>query len=201
VGGLDSGHDILALSDESILVRIGRDIFFDLAWQHEAFLEAPDQIVGLADLHDQFNTYAHYADDGTVSYRPGTPKRSYKAAWEKLVSADPNQVSDGNLDLLANEQWSVIQPHYDFYHSGLPTPFTNAVHPYHRDFITEEPQGNVLVAQDRWDWITKHDGMWDHWVAAGSDERSRLVQLEFDRISRGDFGTPGRPDLLPPGGP
>lgn len=32
-------------------------------------------------------------------------------------------------------------------------------------------------------------------------ERLRLVAHPFDRICNGDFGVPGRPDLLPPGGP
>jgi hypothetical protein len=202
VGGLDSDP---GFAEQTALVNIGRDIFFDLAWQHEAFLETPDEIVALAELHDQFNQYPSYAADGTVTYAAGSPKQSYKAAWEKIVSGDPAQVADGNRDLLANEQWSIVQPGYDFFRttafSGLPTPFTNNVHPYHRAFIVEKPQGDILAAEDRWDWITRGQGMWDQWVAAGADERNRLVQVEFDRICRGDFGEPGRPDLLPPGGP
>jgi hypothetical protein len=111
----------------------------------------------------------------------------------------------GNRQLLENEQWSIVQPQYDclktFLFSGLPTPFTNNVHPYHRAFIVDEPTANILTASDRWDWITRTLGMYERWVAIGADEQARLLRLDFDRICGGDFGVPGRPDLLPPGGP
>jgi hypothetical protein len=202
VGGLDADP---GFAEQSVMVRIGRDIFNDLAWQHEAFLDAPDTVVNLAALHDQFNTYPQYDSNGVVSYQPGTPHTSYKAAWQKIVSGDPASIASGNRDLLENEQWSIIRPQYDFFQtisfSGLAGPFTNNIHPYHRAFLIEEPTGNILQAASRWDWITHPQGMWEQWVAAGAQERGRLVQLPFDQILRGDFGVPGRPDLLPPGGP
>jgi hypothetical protein len=202
VGGLDADPGFIM---QSVMVRIGRDIFFDLAWQHEVFLDSPDTIVDLAALHDQFNSYPQYDANGVVSYQPGNPHTSYQQAWQKIVSGDPDQIASGNRDLLENEQWSIVQSQYDFvktiFGSGLPTPFTNEIHPYHRAFIVEEPGGNVLEAPSRWDWITHAQGMWDQWVAAGVDERSRLLTLPFDQICRGDFGIPGRTDLLPPGGP
>jgi hypothetical protein len=203
VGGLDSDPGFIP---QNIMVNIGRDIFHDLAWQHEAYLDAPsDTIVMLADLHDQFNTYPAYDPDGTHKFVAGTPKESYKAAWEKITSGDTATTASGNLDLLANEQWSIVQPQYDylrtFWFSGLPRSFTNSIHPYHRAFIVKEPSGDILNAPDRWDWITHAQGMWDSWVACGDAERTRLLQLAFDQICGGDFGVPGRPDLLPSGGP
>lgn len=200
VGGLD--HDF-GFIDQVIMVRIGRDIFFDLVWLHEAFLDRPDTVVELADLHDRFNTYARYNALGLVTYQHRAPARSYKEAWAKITSGDPVRVAEGNRDLLENEQWSIIQPHYDHLRTlpfaGLPSPFTNNIHPYHRAFIVERPTGDILHAPDRWAWIT--GDMWEKWALAGVDERKRLVTIPFDRICRGDFGVPGRPDLLPPGGP
>jgi hypothetical protein len=202
IGGLDSDPAFIA---QNIMVNIGKDIFYDLAWMHEAYLDAPDTIVNLADLHDQFNTYPSYDSAGTHSFVSGTPQCSYKSAWENIASGDPDSVASGNRDLLQNEQFSLIQPQYDylstFLFSGLPTPFTNEIHPYHRAFIVEEPDGNILQAASRWDWITHPQGMWENWVACGADERNRLLQLPFSQICGGDFGVPGRPDLLPPGGP
>lgn len=200
VGGLDADPGLI---DQVVMVRIGRDIFHDLAWQHEAFQDAPGTIVELAELHDRFNVYPKYNSLGVPTYERGAPTRSYRAAWEKITSGDPEKVAEGNRDLLENEQTSIIQPHYDFLRTlafaGLPRSFTNAVHPYHRAFLIEQPGRDVLVLEDRWSWITA--GMWTNWVAAGPTERNRLVDIPFDQICRGLFGVPGRPDLLPPGGP
>lgn len=43
--------------------------------------------------------------------------------------------------------------------------------------------------------------MYENWILMGAEERGRLVSFPFDRICDGDFGIPGRPELLPPGGP
>ena len=201
VGGLDRDPFILP---QEVMVRIGRDIFFDLAWMHEVFRDNPNNVVPLADLHDRFNFYPHYTGP-IASFAPGRPVRSYGGAWRKILSGNPVLVAEGNRDLLENEQWSIIQPHYEFlrtfFLAGLVGPFTNAIHPYHRDFKIDIPLGNILVASDRWNWITRTDGMFQRWNDVGVQERTRLVSLAFDRICNGDFGVPGRPDLLPPGGP
>lgn len=201
VGGLDSDPGIV---QQPIMVSIGRDIFYDLAWQHEAFLDGED-IVMLAGLHDQFAMYPRYDGDGAVTFLHAAPAVSYAGAWEKIVSGDPASIASGNRDLLNNEQASIVQPQYDFLRTvvgaGLAGPFTNEIHPYHRAFLVEIPGGDILQFDSRWRWITFGNGMYDNWAAAGSDERARLLQLPFDQILRGDFGVPGRPDLLPPGGP
>jgi hypothetical protein len=201
VGGLD--RDPLFLPQQ-VMVRIGRDIFFDLAWMHEVFLDNPNNVVQLADLHDRFNLYPHYTG-ANAGFAPGLPAKSYGRAWRKILSGDPVRIAEGNRDLLENEQMSIIQPHYEFIRtflfSGLVGPFTNAIHPYHRAFIVDIPQGNILIANDRWNWITRQDGMFQRWNDIGTQERIRLVSMDFDRLCNGDFGIAGRPDLLPPGGP
>ena len=201
VGGLDADP---GFTSQDVMVRIGRDIFFDMAWLHEAFLEDPVKVVHLADLHDRFNEYPKYTL-GIPSFVFGKPARSYGRAWRDILTRDPDKVAEGNRALLENEQWSIIQPHYDFlstfFGSGLTGPFTNAIHPYHRDFLIEVPQGNVLVAKDRWSWITHVDGMYQRWNDIGNPERTRLVSLDFNLILGGRFEPFGRPDLIPPGGP
>jgi hypothetical protein len=202
VGGLDTGA--AGEVTERVMIAIGRDIFFDLAWQHEAFLDGAD-IVALAGLHDQFATYAQYADDGTVSFVHAEPATSYSDAWSKITSGDAGAIAEGNRDLLHDEQATVVQPQYDFLlqggQAGLATAFTNEIHPYHRAFLVDIPDGDIRQFDPRWQWINLANGMFENWGAAGVDERARLLQLPFDQILRGDFGIPGRPDLLPPGGP
>jgi Putative peptidoglycan binding domain len=198
VGGLDVDPGVI---DQATMVRIGRDIFFDLAWLHEAYLDHPSEAMKLGHLHDRFNEYTSYAS-GVPTFLPGFPTRSYGAAWSKITTG---QVAAGNLDLLENEQKSIIPPHYDFLRtfvgSGLPTPFTNNIHPYHRAFIVEVPTGDILNTADRWRWITRTDGMYQRWDDIGAAERTRLVNLSMDDLANGRFGLAGRPDLLPPGGP
>lgn len=183
------------------MVRIGRDIFFDLAWLHEAFLDHPSEAIKLGHLHDRFNEYTTYVA-GLPTFVPGFPTRSHGAARRKITTG---LVAEGNRDLLENEQKSIIPPHYEelrtFVFSGLPTPFTNTIHPYHRAFIREVPTGDILNTEDRWRWITFPDGMYQRWDDIGADERTRLTSLLMDDLVAGRFGPAGRPELLPAGGP
>ncbi|MFI6959875.1 peptidoglycan-binding protein [Nocardia sp. NPDC050408] len=198
VGGLDADPGFI---EQSIMVRIGRDIFFDLAWMHEAFLDHPTEAIKLGHLHDRFAEYTAYLG-GVPQFLRGFPTRSYGAAWNKITTG---LVAEGNQDLLENEQRTVIQPHYDVLRTmlfaGLPTPFTNNVHPYHRAFIVDLPGADILLFEDRWQWITFPNGMFQRWGDIGADERLRLATLAMDDIIAARFGGPGRPDLLPPGGP
>jgi hypothetical protein len=203
VGGLDSDPGLLDRRLQVVMVRIGKDILHDLAWQHELFLDSPESILKYAAMHDQFVRYVSYGSGGEVSDVHLTPRCSYREAWEKILSADGGRVSEGNRELLENEQWSVIQPHYDHLRgSGVPKDdldkarLADIIHPYHRYFIEDFPTGEILDAGDRWRWITKEPGMWVNWLACGEQERIRLVKLPFEQICRHEFGTPGRPDLI-----
>jgi hypothetical protein len=206
VGGMDGFPPPESFLTQT-MVRIGRDIFFDLAWLHEAVLADEPEAVELAELHDGFAVYARY-EGTTPRYVRSGRVESYAAALRRITADDPSQVAEGNRMLLANEQWSVIQPHYDAISASdevgmfeLTRTLVEPVHPYHRSFIESQPQGDVRFAQDRWNWITMPAGMLEHWAAAGEAERTRLATLPFDALLRRDFGIPGRPDLLPPGSP
>jgi hypothetical protein len=189
VSGLDLMVGLPLASDPNEVttgfVQIGKDVFHDLAWQLEAFLESPQTALRLAALRD-VEAPAH---------------ASYRQAWGQIASGDPVQVTLGNRALLENEQFTVIQPHYDAIKAqsslGLASPFTNSVHPYHRDFTVDMPSGDVTVADDRWAWVTLPGGMWEKWaerhgtpelpVAMSGEERMRLVVLPLDRIMRRDW--------------
>ncbi len=183
------------------MVRIGKEIFHDMAWQHEAVLDDPDNALKLVAARD--------------GIKPS--RRSYFEAWTHVLSADPLRVATGNRLLLENEQFSIIQPLYDAVvanNNGLLSPmrslkgFTNSIHPYHRDFLLSLPSGDIVNPADRWSWITETGGMYEKWaekrgvpalpVAMSPQVRERLVKLSIDDLIRRNFGVPD-PALLPPG--
>ncbi|WP_437488783.1 hypothetical protein WME75_09435 [Sorangium sp. So ce1014] len=174
------------------MVQIGKNIFLDLAWQHEAFLADAQKTILLAAEHDRRH--------------PGSTR--YADAWIKIASGTPDQVAEGNRMLLQNEQFSIIQPHYDMLRSHFETAatvrltraFTRNIHPYHRDFLTAFPVGDVLAANDRWAWITEPGGMWEKWGVMPSEERTRLVSLSMDDLIYQRWGQLLQ-WLLPPGSP
>jgi len=197
-GVVVSGLDLL--SDPSIescgFVQIGKDIFHDLAWQFEAFQDNATTGMALVAQRDL----------------EAPARKPYAAAWAQIMTSDPVQVAAGNRALLENEQFSIIQPRYDEIKLQtslkLASPFTNSVHPYHRDFTVDMPTGDITVAEDRWNWITLPGGMWEKWAERhGTDalpvemseaERTRLVSLPLDALMGRNFA-PVDPTLLPIG--
>lgn len=179
-GAVVTGLDLVASAGETLLtqimVKIGKAIFHDLAWQHEAFLEDPDLAVQLGRARDVAS--------------PG--RRSYGDAWANIASGSGDRIAEGNRALLENEQFDIIQGFYDQIAAssealtfGRTRAFTNKIHPYHRDFLIRFPLGDVTNADDRWAWISEADGMWAKWVVMSSvapDERTRLVSLSFSDI-------------------
>jgi hypothetical protein len=185
-----------ALPDPSFLtdtlVLIGKAIFLDLAWQHELFLVDPQKTIDMAREHD----------------KKFPAKTQYEVAWKKISSGTANEIIEGNRMLLENEQFTIIQPLYDaikqssdsFYFSKT-NAFTPNIHPYHLPFIESFPSGqnrDVTIANDRWEWITKQDGMWDKWVRIPVKERTRLVNLPMNQLLRKEWG-PVQGEFLPPG--
>jgi uncharacterized protein YukE len=81
---------------EDRFLRMQREIFDDLAWQHEAF------VLGGAPLLREIGS----------RYPNELPARDVDA-WEDIGSGDPERVKTGNTDLLMREQERVIQDDYD----------------------------------------------------------------------------------------
>jgi len=195
-GAVVGGVDLVASSGESFLtetmVQIGKNIFHDLAWQHEAFLEDPQLAIDLATQQDASSP----------------ARRSYADSWRDIASGESERVASGNRALLENEQFTIIQPLYDAISASSEAlifrrtrAFTNKIHPYHRDFLVRLPTGDVIVADDRWAWITEDDGMWAKWTimpTVAAEERTRLVSLSFSDILNQRFD-PVVQELMPPG--
>jgi hypothetical protein len=203
VGGL---RLFVAIGSETFftqtMVRVGKEIFHDLAWQHEAILDDETNALKLAAEHDAASP----------------ARRSYRQAWEHILSGDEARVATGNKMLLENEQFTIIQPSYNQVagstEGGFGGPmrslkaFTNSIHPYHRDFLLSLPTGDIVKAADRWSWITETGGMWEKWgekrgvpaapIAMSRTERARLVSLPMDKIIKREFA-PVDQTLMPPG--
>jgi|SRR5215813_1240066 len=215
VGGLDvltTFPGSLATPDPgpltNTMVEIGKAIFHDLAWQHEALLDDKQRLIALAKEQD----VQHPA------------RRSYEEAWKRILNFKNDDLIEGNRALLENEQWTIIQPRYDTINASTEgiifrrtRAFTSNIHPYHKDFSTSPgfQAKDVIVAQDRWDWITDSPhGMWAKWAEFHPEwgpvqrmpdsERLRLVQLDLvSELIPQRWGSipPVIKELLVPGGP
>ena len=184
------------------MVEIGKNIFHDLAWQHEAILD------------DEVNALTLIAQHQAKS--PG--RQDYRAAWDHILSGSAARIATGNKMLLENEQFTIIQPRYNEIinssEGGFGGPmralrsFTNSIHPYHRDFLLSLPTGQIVDPNDRWSWITETGGMWEKWaeqrgvpaapIAMSKTVRGALVSLDMEKIIKRQW-TVDDPSLLPPG--
>ena len=172
----------------SSLVAIAKAIFLDLAWQHETFLDDPALAIELGREHDD-RFPAH---------------TSYEAAWDRIASGETGTVAEGNRDLLANEQFSIVQPFYDLIVADpeagpvfrQSTGSARRIHPYHRDFAQVVPGGDLTDPDQRWAWIDEPGGMWDAWVALPAEERLRLVELPHSDLVAQQWG-PVIEELVP----
>ena len=167
------------------LITIGKNIFLDLAWLHEVFLEDSSKAIILAKAHDDFLASQNRMSSG-----------SYENALTLMNSSDPCDVATGNKALLQNEQHDIIEPVYQTLVSLDQTlinrtrAFVGSVHPYHRDFLADVQQGDVLVFDDRWKWITTvSQNMWDQWLKIPQEERTRLVNISMTDLVRRNFGS------------
>ncbi|MDQ6664960.1 MAG: hypothetical protein M3Z23_11255 [Acidobacteriota bacterium] len=219
VGGLDllrdRGQDVTPLTPDQVdslsgaqeakrrenpvigFLEIGKAIFLDLIWQHEAFLDEPRIALDLAQKYDANPDITAF--DNRIVFRPETKKNmtkarvnSYLTAWQQIISNNLDSIASGNKALLQNEQFNLVQPFYDkMIKDGSvfrdASPFTSRIHPYHRDFIESKPGGNVLTRDDRWAWITEPGGMYAKWAESISPTirmttvvRQHLVETPLD---------------------
>lgn len=156
------------------IVAVAKDIFESLAWQHELFLDNPEQLIEVCNQLSVTNL----------------PLHPYSDCWRLLQSEDRSKIAQGNKMLLENEQKHTIQPHYETIRKD---PYANRyfrftrfvmrnIHPHHRRFIFDVPLGDVTRFEDRWRWISHKKGMWTTWVGLNRTERDRLVALSNEDV-------------------
>jgi hypothetical protein len=93
--GRDLSSAELEWFEDKFLV-MQKEIFDDLAWQHEAYM-----LGGVGLMRDIHQRHPDELDARTL------------VAWDDIGSGDPELVAGGNEHLLRREQEQVIQEHYD----------------------------------------------------------------------------------------
>ena len=174
--GMD--HLVAIVKDPCVLtqkiVEAAKDIFENLAWQHELFLDDPQQLIQAVMLQDctKKETYL------------------YQQCWQLIWHNTDESIAEGNGMLLYNEQYNSIQPHYNAIKMDTYSKkyfwFTRfimrCIHPYHHRFILDQPWKDVTDFAPRWQWISHDKGMWKTWVATPISEKIRLIQLPNEAI-------------------
>jgi hypothetical protein len=164
--------DPCVLSQE--IVAIAKDIYDNLAWQHELFLDDPDLLIGVCEALDKTEPATHkYAD-----------------CWKLIRHNDREMIGLGNKMLLENEQHNTVQPHYERIKlDAYSKPFfwftrfaMRNIHPYHPWFFMDLPFRDVTVFKNRWRWIAHENGMWHNWTNLSQNERDRLVGLSNEAV-------------------
>jgi hypothetical protein len=156
------------------IMHMAKDIFDDIAWQHELFLDNPAQLLEVCKWLD--------------ANKPA--KNSFLQIWNMMLSEDAALVSKANQMLLENEQFNTIQHRYEIIRKDAYSKkylwFTRFVmrniHPYHIRFFFDLPFKDVTVFQHRWQWISHEKGMWNTWSGLQEKERSRLVALDDEKV-------------------
>jgi hypothetical protein len=169
--------DPCVLSQE--IVAIAKDIYDNLAWQHELFLEDPNLLIAVCEELDLREIATHKFAD----------------CWRLIRQNDATAIALGNKMLLENEQHNTVQPHYNRIkldkYSRRFFWFTRFamrnIHPYHAWFFLDLPFQDVTVFEKRWTWIAHEKGMWRSWTNIAQKERNRLVGLPNAAVIRHDW--------------
>lgn len=161
------------------IVAVAKDIFDNLAWQHELFLEDKQLLLAVCKEVDKTDT---------------SPNK-YADCWQLIQQNDTASIAKGNKKLLENEQHNIVQPHYNRIKlDAYSKPFfyctrfvMRNIHPYHRWFFADLPFRDVTVFENRWRWISHEKGMWESWTRLSENERSRLVGLSNEAVIRHEW--------------
>jgi hypothetical protein len=147
---------------ECRLLQIQKDIFEDLAWQHEAYLQGRIDWLWRccqADILQQCDF----------------------EAWRKIdQDTCPNAIGEGNKMLVWREQEKIVQPLYDtlqqellwarwyFADQAILMPdsamsiLALAMHKTMDSFLEFVPNGDIMNLKDRWQWIEEH--VYNRWL-------------------------------------
>jgi hypothetical protein len=159
---------------ERIFVEMQKNIFMDLAWQHQAYVEG-----GLGALASAYNR----GDMSAANYE----------AWVKIATGDANAQWDGNKALLMREQSEVLPPGYeeirDLWGGGTIaeniSENTASPIPGGAPFQKLYPDGDVTQFEERWRWIEDH--MLPEYRALGGEYTKALVEQPLDQLARREF--------------
>jgi hypothetical protein len=167
---------------EGYLLAINKDIFLDLAWQHEAYIQK-----GIAEMRCLAKT--------------GGLDPTGLQAWEKIdhdASADASPddvaaVNSGNEMLLRHEQQQIAQPGWlkikDLGIRGPIAYLSKSPIPSGKQFLEFVNEGRLDNFPERWQWIEKD--MYPKWIAMDQQMQLKFVNMSLeDLAARKGFGDP-----------
>jgi hypothetical protein len=156
------------------IMQMAKDIFDDIAWQHELFLDSPEQLIKTSACLDKQQPTTH----------------SFEQIWKMITNENPTLISAANCMLLENEQFNTIQHRYEIIRKDnysrknlwLTRFVMRNIHPYHKRFFFDLPFRDVTLFPYRWQWISHEQGMWNTWSKLSLQERTRLVLLDNEAV-------------------
>ena len=157
---------------EEQLVQMNRDIFLDMAWQHEAYIHGGmEEMKRLARLGE--------LDPQTLH------------AWKLIHLGDAGSVAEGNKILLRREQEMILADGYRRLQGlGIPGPMaylTRSPVPGGVDFLEHNRLGYLERFADRWNWIEQD--MYPKWVGLPVSRQLELVSRSIERLANREFGS------------
>jgi hypothetical protein len=180
------------------LMSMGKLIFYDLAWQHEAYLGG-----GLSEI------LRLGAQPGVFDSKDDR-QRECLDAWRLIDSSDAGNASQGNLRLFSREQLYTISPGYALLQGRVLEPQTISFlaaspHPWGKSFfdwnggngpptwntnISPAPSNtnwimvvmndNVTIDAQRWAWMSQN--IYPTWMGASEDKRATMVNLTLEAL-------------------
>jgi len=154
-----------------LLLTMQKEIFEDLGWQHQAYIER-----GLACLES-------IRAGGDIPIK----------AWRNIASGEPGRVSAGNRTLLRREQGEILPPYYKKIREMpdmnlLPQAMSllsKSPIPGGRSFEDVVKDGDITKFKDRWKWITKD--MLPKYEGLSDEYRSKLINTPLEQLADRDF--------------
>lgn len=165
------------------LLEMQKDIFHDLAWQHQAFVEG-----GLSALE-------------TANKRRELSNELLQA-WRYIASGNEMKVRSGSYALLRREQFEILQggaadkghyrqirdiPDFDQIIRMMSDKALSPI-PGGTLFKKVVPGGDITIFNDRWSWITKD--MIPAFERLSPSYLKQLVNLPLEHLARRKFPTP-----------
>ena len=182
----DAVHDERLETVEKILLDMQKDIFMDLGWQHQAYVEG-----GLPALK--------------AAYDRGDLSSATYEAWTHIASGNEEAVWEGTTALVYREQAQILAPGYeeirDLFGGGAITAqiSNNAPSPIPggAPFESLYHSGDLADFEDRWRWIEEH--MLPEYRALGDERTRELVSQPLEQLARREFAAAPGPSRQAPG--
>jgi hypothetical protein len=176
-------------------MKMGRAIFEDLAWQHEAYLGG-----GLTEILRLAAAGAYHSDK---------EKQQCVDAWT-AIDRDDGGTWEGNLKLFEREQLTIISGGYKELDRLLAVPaimsfLANSPHPWGKSFYSfysyrvnvpawggdpkaphpgfDLPDVSQSVTNDGERWVWMRDNIYPTWRSAGDGKRRQMIDLSLDDLS------------------